>query len=193
MKSIKMYTRSKQVSFKGREPKPEDRNLNLLFVLDEKNYRFDMPVIERYAVRGIICKNGKYAMQQSKKGDYKIPGGGVDTGETLHQALAREVREETGLIIRPQTIREIGEVLELRQDIYEQDKRYIAHSYHYFCEVDEEVGETAMTQSELEKGFHLAWATLEEIIEGNAKCRDANWVDRDVEFLKWLKKEGLSQ
>lgn len=162
--------------------------MNLLFVLDEQNYTEDMPVIERYAVRGLICRNGMWAMQKSRRGDYKIPGGGVERGETVEEALIREVREETGLQVRRDSIREIGEVLELREDIYEKGKKYVAHSYHYFCEVEEETSETAMTKSELEKGYHLAWATIDEIIAGNMECRDEIWTDRDTEFLKWLKK-----
>ena len=34
-------------------------------------------------------------------GIYTLPGGGVETGETLIQAVTREVREETSLAVEP--------------------------------------------------------------------------------------------
>ena len=49
----------------------------MLLTLDEKDYTDDMPVFEKHTVRAIIEKDGKYSMQRSRKGEYKIPGGGV--------------------------------------------------------------------------------------------------------------------
>ena len=83
-----------------------------LRILDQKNYTDDMPIIERYSVRGIIVRDGRIAMQQGGEGQYKILGGGMDVGETIEQTLIREVREESGLIVIPDSIIEIGEIEE---------------------------------------------------------------------------------
>lgn len=54
----------------------------------------------RVCVRGLIYKNGKLFGQKlhNSNGDWWCtPGGGVDSMESLHDALAREMIEETGI------------------------------------------------------------------------------------------------
>lgn len=46
--------------------------------------------------RVVLIKRGKEPMA----GRWSLPGGAVELGETLHEAVRREMREETGLDVR---------------------------------------------------------------------------------------------
>ena len=83
--------------------------MRALFDIDTKDYDPKGPAFVRPSVRGIILRDGKVAMVHSLKYDYyKFPGGGIEAGETRPQALIREVLEESGLQVRPESIREYG-------------------------------------------------------------------------------------
>jgi ADP-ribose pyrophosphatase YjhB (NUDIX family) len=55
--------------------------------------------------RIILVERGKEPL----KGYWSLPGGVLETGETLEQGVAREVREETGLEVKPVKVLEIFE------------------------------------------------------------------------------------
>jgi ADP-ribose pyrophosphatase YjhB (NUDIX family) len=61
------------------------------------------PTRPQLAVSAVIFREGKVLLVRRSrspgKGFYSLPGGRVEFGESLHQALAREVDEETGLRI----------------------------------------------------------------------------------------------
>ena len=85
--------------------------MELLFEIDKKDYDPNGEVFSRPSARGIIMKDGKIAVIYSRKNKfYKIPGGGVEPGEDNLSALIREVKEEVGLTVRPETIKEFGYV-----------------------------------------------------------------------------------
>jgi 8-oxo-dGTP diphosphatase len=57
------------------------------------------------AVSAAIIRDGHVLVAQRARGAstglFTLPGGVVEAGETLHEALVREVREETGIVIEP--------------------------------------------------------------------------------------------
>ena len=57
--------------------------MDVLAVFDEKNYDDTTKVYEKYNVRGVIFRDGKIAMQCSTDGEYKMPGGGMEKGESF--------------------------------------------------------------------------------------------------------------
>ena len=68
---------------------------------DERTY----PKRPYLAVSAAIIRDGKVlVVRRARKpalGVYTLPGGGVESGETLIEAVTREVREETSLAIEP--------------------------------------------------------------------------------------------
>ena len=160
--------------------------MKILAVFDEKNYDNTKTLLEKYTIRGIIVRDGKIAMQCSREGEYKIPGGGMESGETYLQALKREVLEETGLFIIPEKAVELGEITEIRKDIFEDSKKYICHSIFYYCEETGEETKIHLTKSEIAKGYYLKWATPQEIYEKNIEVEKDPWIIRDTAFIKMI-------
>jgi len=70
-------------------------------VSDPRHYP-DRPYL---AVSAVIIRDGEFlAVRRARapmQGLFTLPGGGVETGESLAEAVAREVQEETGLTIEP--------------------------------------------------------------------------------------------
>lgn len=158
-----------------------------ILVLDKQDYTPDMPVFKKEAVRAVILRDGRLAVQHSSRGDCKLLGGGVDAGEDFADALCREVEEEAGLLVRRGTIRGIGRIEEIHRDIFQPEQIYHCFSYYYMCEVEDRQVETHMTESERAKGFHLEWVTPEEFVSANAAYMSDGWIERDTRFVKqWL-------
>ncbi len=58
----------------------------------------------RVGVGAVVIRNGKILLvergREPGKGLWAVPGGSVETGETLQAAAEREILEETGVVIR---------------------------------------------------------------------------------------------
>ena len=162
----------------------ENMHMEKIHIYDLKNYTDDMEEFEKFSVRAVIVRDGKIAAQKGRAGDYKILGGGIDKGETCTDAVLREVQEESGLLVIPESIRPIGEIEEKRRDRFEPDKIFHCHSMFFFCDVKAEMTSPHMTASEIEKGYHLVWASPEEIISGNQEFLNQPWIFRDTEFVQ---------
>ena len=114
--------------------------MRMLFTMDAKNYAPDAPLHIRPSVRGIVIRDGKVLMVHSLKYDYyKFPGGGIEAGECRIEALCREVREETGFAVLPDSVREYGMVHRRERD--EDGTTFIQDNFYYLCSIGEELGQ----------------------------------------------------
>lgn len=82
----------------------------------------------------VIHKGGVVLVRRGKepmKGQWTIPGGAVELGESLTQAVAREMREETGLDVRG------GDLLEVFERVFRNLAGAVEYHYvilDYACE-----------------------------------------------------------
>ena len=165
-----------------------------LFEIDTKNYDINGTKFVRPSTRGIIIRNGKLAMIHSLKYDYyKFPGGGIEKNEDKISSLMREVLEETGLTVIPQSIKEYGMVHRIQKGDYEDV--FIQDNFYYLCEVEEEIKKQKLDDYEKDEMFTLEYVSPEKIIKTNRECKyseaDQIMLDRECRVLEILQNEGL--
>lgn len=167
--------------------------MKLLFELDKKDYQGLTEITPRTAVRAIILQNDTLAMVKSKIiGCYKFPGGGIDNGETHIQALIRETKEETGLSLIPESIKEFGKVHELRKCYKTGNKIFNHTSYYYFTEASDILSSQSLDDYELELGYCLEYVTIEKAYQTNiilSKDTKHSFIIREAKVLELLLKE----
>ena len=129
-----------------------------LFRMDRKNYNPEGPVYERPSARGIVVKNGKVLLNHIAKYDcYEFPGGGLEAGEAPEAALVREIAEETGYVVKPESVREYGIVVRRQQDSRDPDGIFEQKNYYYFCEIGEETVPRKPDEHEILDGVSPVW------------------------------------
>lgn len=168
--------------------------MRLLFEIDTKDYDPNGKAFVRPSVRGIIIRDGRVAMVHSLKYDYyKFPGGGIETGESLEQALAREVAEESGLQVIQQSIREYGLVHRVQKD--DRVDIFIQDNYYFLCDVEPDAQIQHLDDYEAAERFTLEFVDPSHAIHTNRNGdhgpKDPNMLEREARVLELLIQEGI--
>lgn len=167
--------------------------MRTIFTIDTHDYDPNGRAFVRPSVRGIILRDGLVAMVHSLKYDYyKFPGGGIEEGETLAQALCREVEEESGLRVLPDSIREYGLVHRIQKG--EKEDVFIQDNFYYLCETEPRLRPQQLDDYEAEERFTLEYVTPEHAIRVNRReghgPKDRIMLEREALVLERLLEEG---
>ena len=131
---------------------------------------------------------GKWPWCIVKYDYYKFPGGGIEDGESLEEALLREVAEESGLQVILPSIREYGLVHRVQKG--QKEAKFIQDNYYFLCEVEEKVGAQQLDDYEAEEEF-----TLEYVDPAHAICvnrdKDPIMLEREARVLEMMIQEGI--
>ena len=169
--------------------------MRLLFEIDKKDYENCTYSYKRDSARSIIILNNKLAMIHGTKYDYyKFPGGGIEKGETYIDAVIRETREEAGLIVKRETVKEFGYVHRIQKNVNDSAQCFIQDNFYYLCDVENEVTEQNLDDYESDENFVLEIVDPQTVIEKNSTSQALPhhrvMLEREIKIIKTLILEG---
>jgi ADP-ribose pyrophosphatase YjhB (NUDIX family) len=94
------------------------------------------------------------------KGEWSLPGGALELGETLESGISREVTEETGLIVKTLGIVEVLDRI-VREPATDEEKRHRVQ-YHYVL-IDFLCAVTGGSLQAASDALDALWVSREEL------------------------------
>lgn len=149
-----------------------------------------LPTVNRHASKAVfIDEQGRVAlMYMSRINCYKLPGGGIEKGETEAEALIRELREETGR--GSNVVCKIGEVVE-----HKNRKNYCQRTAAFIAYATQERFKPSLSPSEKRLGFrlrfmnpHTAVRILQDGLDTTDEYGKKFMFSRDLAILRYAVK-----
>lgn len=167
-----------------------------LFVMDKKDYGDCTHSYVRNSARAIIIRDGKVAMVKSLKyGYYKFPGGGIHGDEDPVNAMIREAREEAGLTVIRDSVREYGLVHRVQKSDTDPTERFVQDNYYYVCDAETESVEQELDEYEADEKFTPGFVDPRTAIDANRNTGETPWdksmFEREAKVLEMLIEEGF--
>ena len=170
--------------------------MRLLFDIDLQDYATCTRTYRRDSTRGIILRQGRVAMMHSlRDGYYKFPGGGIEKGESPVDAMRREVREEAGLVVLPQSVQEYGVVHRIQRSPGDPEEIFVQDNFYYIGCAEDTALDPQLEDYEAEAGFTMEWVEARQVIRSNRESapnsRYQVMLLREARVLEMLIEEGI--
>ena len=169
--------------------------MRLLFDMDLHDYDACTHSFVRNSARSVILRDGKVAMIHSLKYDYyKFPGGGIENGESPVDAMIRETREEAGLVVIPESVREYGYVHRIQKSDSDPTECFVQDNFYYLCSALDDTVSQELDGYEAKENYRLEFIDPQTAIRKNRAAANTPYnrmmFEREARVLELLIAEG---
>ena len=165
--------------------------MKLFFEIDKKDYDNNGKAFVRPSARAVIIKDNKIYMVHSLVYDYnKFPGGGIYNNESNIDALIRETKEEAGLVVIKDSIKEYGYVHRVQKAKDPGYSKFIQENFYYICDVENKIFKQELDDYENFEKFTLELVDPKVAIDINRNKehgpKDLYMIEREAKVLELL-------
>ena len=144
--------------------------MRLLFDMDLKDYDDCTHTFVRNSARSIIIRDGKLAM-------------------------IRETREEAGLVVLPESVREYGYVHRIQRSDGDKTECFVQDNYYYLCDTDGTPVSQQLDEYEEKESYELEYVDPAAVIVKNRSVGKSPYntmmFERDARVVELLIAEGV--
>jgi len=156
-------------------------------------------ILRRHAARGIVLRDDTILLLFTERyNDFSLPGGGVDQDEDIHDALKRELEEETGA--RDVKVQSHYGFIEEYRPHWKPEYDLMHMTSHFFvCDVASELAAVRMESHEIANGMKPVWVSVEEATQHNREVMSrqeacmGQSIQRETFMLERISQELMSR